>query len=78
MRLHQPDRPLQPPQHVHRPRSRSARVFDCAVLDQWILVAACVEFAVGGLEWEEVSWIPVTFGVGWEWDDGRRREEDVC
>jgi hypothetical protein len=54
MRLHQPYRPLQPPEHVHRPRGRCPRFPDHPVLDQRLLGAAYPQLAPPGLEREEV------------------------
>ena len=53
-RLHQPHRPLQPSQHLHRSRSRRPRFLDVPVPYQWILDGPGIEPAIIGLEWQEV------------------------
>jgi hypothetical protein len=54
-RLHQPHRPLQPPQHVHHPRGRRPRLPDAALPDQRLLGAADPEPAPACVERQEVS-----------------------
>lgn len=65
MRLHQPDRPVQPLEHVHRPRGRCPRFPDYPVLDQRLLGAAHSELASPGLEREEVRFYPLTRASLW-------------
>lgn len=53
-RLHQPYRPLQPPEHLHHPRSRCPRFPDVPFPDQRVLDRAHLEPASVGLEWQKV------------------------
>jgi hypothetical protein len=63
-RLHQPHRPLQPPEHLHHPRSRRPRFPDLPVPHQWILDCADSESASVGLEWKEVcSGVGIHYGT---------------
>lgn len=54
-RLHQPYRPLQPPQHLHPSRVCRPRFYDLFVFDQRILGASDFEPAASRLEHQEVS-----------------------
>ena len=49
-RLHQPDRSLQPPEHVHHSGSRCPRVFDFPLPHQRLLAACCHQPAPHRLE----------------------------
>ena len=58
-RLHQPHRPLQPPQHLHRSRSCRPRIFDISLPHQRVLGRSDPESASVGMEWQKVREIPV-------------------
>jgi hypothetical protein len=53
-RLYQPDRPLQPPEHLHHPRSCRTRILDAAVPHQRILDSIPDQSTIVGMEREEV------------------------
>lgn len=53
-RLHQPHRPLQPPEHLHRTRGRRPWIPNLPVPDQRILAGVDPQPASVGLEHKEV------------------------
>jgi hypothetical protein len=54
-RLHQPYRPLQPSQHLHRSRSCCTRFLDLPVPDQRLLAGACAQSTIARIQRKEVS-----------------------